>query len=125
MNIFGIGIDIVDTERIKNIYSKYGRKFAKKILNDDEMDSFNISKYKISFLAKRFAAKEAIGKACGVGILNGYLLKNISISHDQHGKPVVRFNKAKEFEIYSDKIIHITIADEKKYAIANALILNK
>ena len=33
--------------------------------------------------------------------------------------------KAKEFEIYSDKIIHITIADEKKYAIANALILNK
>ena len=53
------------------------------------------------------------------------MLKNISISHDQHGKPVVRFNKAKEFEIYSDKIIHITIADEKKYAIANALILNK
>jgi len=125
MNIFGIGIDIVETKRIKKIYSKYGRKFAKKILNDNEMDSFNISKYKISFLAKRFAAKEAIGKACGVGILNGYLLKNISISHDQHGKPVVRFNKAKEFEIYSDKIIHITIADEKKYAIANALILNK
>jgi len=125
MNIFGIGIDIVDTKRIKKIYSKYGSKFAKKILNDDEMDSYNISKRKISFLAKRFAAKEAIGKACGIGILNGYLLKNISISHDQHGKPIVRFNKAKEFELYSDKIIHITIADEKKYAIANALILNK
>ena len=125
MNIFGIGIDIVDTKRIKKIYLKYGIKFAKKILNDDEMDSFNTSKYKISFLAKRFAAKEAIGKACGIGILNGYLLKNISISHNQYGKPKVSFNRAKEFEIYSDKIIHITIADEKKYAIANALILNK
>ena len=32
MNIFGIGIDIVDIDRIK-IYSKYGIKFAKKILN--------------------------------------------------------------------------------------------
>ena len=52
MNIFGIGIDIVDTKRINKIYLKYGIKFAKKILNNDEMDSFNTSKHKTSFLAK-------------------------------------------------------------------------
>ena len=123
MNIFGIGVDIVDIERIKIIYLKYGRKFARKILNENEIEIFDKSKDKVSFLAKRFAAKEAIGKACGIGILNGYLLKNISISNDKYGKPIAKLNEMKEFQFHSDKIIHITISDEKKYAIANALIV--
>ena len=125
MNLFGIGVDIVDIERIKKIYLKYDRKFAKKILSDNEIENFNLSKNKISFLAKRFAAKEAIGKAFGIGIMNGYLLKNISIDNDKHGKPIAKLNKKKEFEKYIDKTIHLTISDEKKFAIANALILTK
>ena len=125
MNLFGIGVDIVDIERIKKIYLKYDRKFAKKILSDNEIENFNLSKNKISFLAKRFAAKEAIGKAFGIGIMNGYLLKNISVDNDKYGKPIAELNKEKEFEKYIDKTIHLTISDEKKFAIANALILTK
>ena len=41
MNIFGIGVDIVDLDRIKKIYSKYGDKFAYKILNENEIKGFN------------------------------------------------------------------------------------
>jgi len=125
MNIFGIGVDIVELNRIKSIYSKYGDKFAKKILSPSELRSFNLSKNKESFLAKRFAAKEAVGKALGIGIVNGFLLKNISIKHNDFGKPFAVLNEIKEFESYFNKIIHISISDEKNYAIANALILNK
>ena len=125
MNIFGIGVDIVDLDRIKKIYSKYGVKFAYKILSNNEIKGFNSVKNKPSFLAKRFAAKEAIGKALGIGILNGFLLKNISIQHNDLGKPIVIFNKRKEFDLYSNKIIHVSISDEKKFAVANALILSK
>ena len=125
MNLFGIGVDIVDIERIKKIYLKYDRKFAKKILSDNEIKNFDLSKNKISFLAKRFAAKEAIGKAFGIGIMNGYLLKNISVDNDEYGKPIAKLNKKKEFEKYIDKTIYLTISDEKKFAIANALILTK
>ena len=125
MNIFGIGTDIVDLERINKIYSKYGDKFAKKILNENELVNFNRSKNKSSFLGKRFAAKEAIGKALGIGILNGNLLKNIFIDHDKFGKPIVKLNNKKEFKFYLNKTIYISIADEKKFAIANALILSK
>ena len=125
MNLFGIGVDIVDVERIKKIYLKYDRKFAKKILSDNEIKNFDLSKNKISFLAKRFAAKEAIGKAFGIGIMNGYLLKNISVDNDKYGKPIAELNKEKKFEKYIDKTIHLTISDEKKFAIANALILTK
>ena len=61
----------------------------------------------------------------GIGILNGFLLKNISIQHNDLGKPIVIFKKRKEFDLYSNKIIHVSISDEKKFAVANALILSK
>jgi len=125
MDIFGIGIDIVDLERVNKIYLKYGDKFAEKILNEKELVKFNQSRNKTSFLGKRFAVKEAVGKALGIGILNGNLLKNIFVDHDKYGKPIVKFSKKKEFKFYSNKIIHVSIADEKKFAIANALILSK
>jgi holo-[acyl-carrier protein] synthase len=49
MNLFGIGVDIVDLDRIKKIYLKYGDKFAQKILNENEMKSFNLTKIKYLF----------------------------------------------------------------------------
>ena len=125
MSVFGIGIDIVELKRVDQIYSKYGDKFAKKILSNSELKNFQVSNDKISFLAKRFAAKEAVGKALGIGILNGILLKNIFITHDSLGKPLVKINNTKKLKLHLDKIIHISISDEKKYAVANAIILNK
>jgi len=125
MSVFGIGIDIVELKRVDLIYSKYGDKFAKKILSYSELENFQVSNDKISFLAKRFAAKEAVGKALGIGILNGILLKNIFITHDSLGKPLVKINNIKKLKSHLNKIIHISISDEKKYAVANAIILNK
>jgi|TARA_B110000858_G_scaffold30310_1_gene32977 holo-[acyl-carrier protein] synthase len=125
MKVFGIGIDMVDLNRVKIIYSKYGDKFAKKILNHEEFEGYTNAKNKPSFLAKRFAAKEAIGKALGVGIMNGFLLKNISIRHNESGKPTVKLSGKKELQSYMDKEFYISISDEKNFAVANALILEK
>ena len=125
MDIFGIGIDIVELKRINRLYFLYGERFAKKILNDEELSRFFKSKNKVPFLAKRFAAKEAIGKALGIGIMNGFLLKNISIENDELGKPIAILKKRKEFESYANKIIYLSISDEKNFAVENALILTK
>ena len=125
MKVFGVGIDMVDLNRVKIIYSKYGDRFAKKILNHEELADYTSAKNKPSFLAKRFAAKEAIGKALGVGIMNGFLLKNISIRHNGSGKPIVKLSEKKELKSYMDKEFFISISDEKNFAIANALILDK
>tara|TARA_B100000575_G_scaffold263833_1_gene239248 strand:+ start:340 stop:708 length:369 start_codon:yes stop_codon:yes gene_type:complete len=122
MNIFGVGIDIVEVQRIKEIYSRYGERFARKILSDNELNSFFKNTNKVSFLAKRFAAKEAVGKAIGVGIKNGSILKNIEIENDINGKPFVKINNLNMTE---KKEIHISLSDEKKYAVANVLIISK
>ena len=125
MNIFGVGIDIVEIQRIKETYSRYGERFARKILSNSELRNFYKNKNKISFLAKRFAAKEAVGKALGVGIKNGSILKNIEIKNDLHGKPFVNINNTKKLNMTEKKEIHISLSDEKKYAVANALIISE
>ena len=125
MNIFGVGIDIVEIQRIKETYSRYGERFARKILSNSELRNFYKNKNKISFLAKRFAAKEAVGKALGVGIKNGSILKNIEIKNDPNGKPFVNINNIKKLNMAEKKEIHISLSDEKKYAVANALIISE
>ena len=125
MNIFGVGIDIVEIQRIKETYSRYGERFARKILSNSELRNFYKNKNKISFLAKRFAAKEAVGKALGVGIKNGSILKNIEIKNDLNGKPFVNINNIKKINMTEKKEIHISLSDEKKYAVANALIISE
>ena len=61
--IAGIGVDIVEHERIERIYERYKDRFAEKILSDEEMDDYRESIYPVRLLAKRFAAKEAATKA--------------------------------------------------------------
>ena len=125
MNILGIGTDIVEVKRVKKIYNKYGDNFARKILSNDEFKKYKFSNKKISFLAKRFAAKEAIGKAIGIGIRNGVILRYLSINNDSLGRPFVKIENHKKFNLTKKEEIHISLSDERKYAIANALIISK
>ena len=124
MNIFGVGIDIVEVERIKKIHQRHAEKFARKILSNDELKNFLKNKNKIHFLAKRFAAKEAVGKALGVGIKNGSILKNIEIKNDINGKPFVNIKDIEKLNMTEKKEIHISLSDEKKFAVANAVIIS-
>ena len=50
MSIFGIGVDLVNTKRIQLLYQKYGDRFPKRILDDDEMQLFENSKNKERYL---------------------------------------------------------------------------
>ena len=83
--IRGLGIDLVENSRIKKIYDSYGYRFVKRILDNNEIKEFNISENKISFLAKRFASKEALSKSLGLGLYRKNLYPNtIRIDHDNY-----------------------------------------
>ena len=81
MNIIGLGTDIVNINRIKKIYSKYGNHFLDKILTKSEkkIENQTTKSKNIETIAKRFAAKEAISKAIGYGFSKGIHFKNIEI----------------------------------------------
>ncbi len=122
--IFGIGTDIVEVERIKNLSSI--SKFAKKILSQKELNTFNsLNKdQKVYFLSKQFAAKEAISKALGNGIGHEASLNNIEILRDEKGKPF--FNAINELSILISDLgitkTHVSLADESNYAIAMVIL---
>jgi len=118
--IFGIGTDIVRIARMQENIDKFGDKFAERILSEQELTEYHKYSEPCRLLAKRFAAKEATSKAMGTGFRNGIALKQIFITHDALGKPILNFtDNAKEFLNDNDiQESHVSISDEQEYAVA-------
>ena len=118
--IFGIGTDIVDVERIRKLGSL--EKFAYKILSLNELEVFKsqIDEKKVTFLAKQFAAKEAVSKALGTGIGKDIRFNQIEILRNSDGKPYLNHD-GMITTIFNDLGItkaHVSLSDEKKYVLA-------
>lgn len=118
--IYGIGTDIVEVTRIEHSITQFGDDFAKRILAESEFASYLDSKIKARFLAKRFAAKEAFSKALGTGLRPPATFQNISVAHDDLGKPILKLSNELQAFLHSKHILHmhITISDEKNLAVA-------
>jgi len=118
--IFGIGTDIVQTARMQRSLERYGDRFARRLLSEEEYRDFERSGDKANFLARRFAAKEAVAKALGTGFTNGIQLRDIGVGHDERGRPLLQFTGgARSFiEAHGITATHISLADERDHAVA-------
>jgi len=117
--IAGIGTDIVAVARLGTLYERHGQRALDKVLAPAEHADFERSRDPARFLAKRFAAKEAFGKALGIGVATPATLPNIAVVHDELGKPA--FAYAPELAMYLAErglVAHLSISDEKEYAMA-------
>ena len=122
--IFGIGTDIVEVERIRKLDSL--EKFAEKILSFSELEVFKsqIDEKKVTFLAKQFAAKEAVSKALGTGIGKDIRFNQIEILRNSDGKPYLNHD-GMITTIFNDLGItktHVSLSDEQKYALAFVIL---
>lgn len=124
MSIFGIGIDIVQIDRVSSSLDKLGDGFAKKILHSNEFKKYLSLKNRQRYLAKRFAVKEAFAKALGTGIVEGVTLPKIEVVNCNLGKPEIilhgtTLEKANSLDINS---IFVSISDERDYAVAQVVL---
>ena len=87
--IFGVGTDIVELSRIQATYDRFGDHFVQRILMDEELELFKKSKWPVRFLAMRFAGKEASVKAMGTGFLHGIWLRDVGITNNDWGRPLI------------------------------------
>lgn len=121
--IHGVGTDIAAVARLAALYEKHGERVLEKLLAPAEREGFERAADKGRFLAKRFAAKEAFGKALGIGVAAPATLPNVTIDHDTLGKPV--FAYAPELDAWLRErglIAHLSISDEKDYATAFVVV---
>ena len=118
--IFGIGTDIVDYARIETLWSRYGDRFAERLLSERELPEFRTHDFQARFLAKRFAAKEAFAKAVGSGFRVPVSLRRISITHDGLGKPVLQFDEVLRTHLAQLGISghHLSVSDERNTIVA-------
>ncbi|MGF1726929.1 holo-ACP synthase [Photobacterium nomapromontoriensis] len=124
MAIVGLGTDIADIERVTKAYARSGEGFAERILAPSELAVFQSLKLKERYLAKRFAVKEAASKALGTGIACGVTLHDFTVTNNELGKPVLTLSgKAAALATQMGvNHVHLTIADEKKYAVATVIL---
>ena len=122
--IYGIGTDIVRIARMADNLERYGERFAARVLCDEEMLVYAESAQKASFLSKRFAAKEAAAKALGTGFRDGLSLRDIRVSNDELGKPMLSFTEGLQEKLEQQGVgkAHLSLADEREYAIANVIL---
>ena len=122
--ILGIGTDIVEIERIEIAMKRHGVRFVRRILTDMEYDVFTAHHQPGHFLAKRFAAKEAVVKALGTGFSQGINWHAIEVKNTESGKPTIELT-AGALIAYRDmgaSCIHLSLTDEKAYALAFVVI---
>lgn len=121
--IYGIGTDIVEIGRMVELYERHGVRGLGKLLASGEIEECRAANDIPRFLSKRFAAKEALGKALGTGIRAPLLLPAVRVVHDTLGKPGFAFEgelaqKMKEQGL----VFHLSISDERDFAIAFVVV---
>ncbi len=125
MKILGIGVDIIENNRIKK--SIQNNKFKTRIYSSNELKLSKNVKNKVAYFSKRFAAKEAFSKALGTGFSENLNFKDIEIISDKKGKPKYAKNKKiikivqKKYKIKKFNSF-LSISDEKDYSTAFAII---
>jgi len=123
--IFGIGIDIIEIERIKESVEKFEDRFLNKIFTEVELEYSLSKKNKYQHLAARFAAKEAIAKALATGWSKGFRWKDIEIYNEKSGMPNVKLMGNLAKFLGNDKSLKITMSHSQHYVTCFAIIYVK
>ena len=116
MPILGIGIDIIECERICKSCER-SRRFVDRVFIQTEQDYSSGKPTKYLHLAGRFAAKEAVAKALGAS----FSWKEVEVVNDSNGKPTVNlYGSAKKAA--NGAIVHLSISHTERYATAYAIV---
>lgn len=116
--ILGIGVDIIEVNRIQQSIENYGDKFLNRIFTQEEIDYSNSYKEKkYLHYSARFAAKEAFSKAIGTGITNGFHFKEISIINKPNGEPHIIL-QGSMLERFVGETFHISLSHINDVAVA-------
>ena len=127
--IYGIGTDLINSERVEKLLNKFGEKFLFKVFSNKEIDNSKSSYNKALYFSKRFAGKEAFWKAVSPSQNLILHFNEIEILSNRNGKPYLNLigktkTRINDFEksLNGTFDYHISLSDEKPNAIAFVII---
>jgi holo-[acyl-carrier protein] synthase len=124
--IIGVGIDNVQSKRMKEMLLKWSDRVENRVFNEEELDYSKSKGETHLHLAARFAAKEALFKAMGKGLSEGMTWTDVTVINDEAGKPHVHLRrKAKDIaDQMGVTTIHVSLSHTDECAMA-VVILEK
>jgi holo-[acyl-carrier protein] synthase len=107
--------------------AKFPQRLLKRLLSTHEQLEFQGSQHHERFLAKRWAAKEALVKALGLGFRQGLRMNECEVAHSALGQPIWQFHGQTAAKIAALPIgdIHLSISDEPPLALAFVVITRR
>jgi len=122
--IVGIGTDLLDVSRIEQAYQRHGERLVKRFLTPAEQQVWQQRHQSINYLAKRYAAKEALAKALGTGIAKGVGFQQLEVLNDRQGAPRVNLYQAAllRMQQLGGRQAFISLSDEGPWIQAFAVI---
>lgn len=122
--IVGLGIDIIEIDRIKEAIKDSGEEFIRRTFTDEEINYCGKKTNKYQHYAARIAAKEAVFKAIGTGWQNGVKWTDIEVKNDELGKPVMRLKG--KVKLIADKMgvknVIVTLSHCETHAVAQVVL---
>lgn len=125
--IYGIGIDLIEIERIERAVQRFGDRFVQRVLGPQELQRFAQRRARsprrgLTFLASRFAAKEAVSKALGLGMRLPMTWQAVEIVNSPGGAPAVLVHGDLALFLEARRLrLHVSITDERDQAAAFAV----
>jgi len=123
--VIGLGIDIIEIERIRKSVEKYGERFLSKIYTKNEIEYCFSKSNRYQHLAARFAAKEAIYKALMSGWQKGVSWQDMEIINGPSGMPKANLSDKVKAFISNDKELKISMSHSNNYVTCVAIIYQK
>ncbi len=120
--IYGIGIDIVKTERLQKAVERWGDKFLERVFTRNEIAYCYEKNNPFPSLSVRFAAKEALIKAIGAEITVS--LTEIDMRTHENGRPFIEVSGRlrQHFDEKKIKSIHLSLSHEREYGVASIVL---
>ena len=85
--VVGVGTDLIRESRLQGSLDRHGERFARRILTEAERLLWQQRRCSVNFLAKQYAAKEALAKALGTGIAKGVGFQQLEVLRNEQGAP--------------------------------------
>ena len=122
--ITGIGVDLVEIQRIRQLVKRYQKSFLDRVFTASEQREAGYRHDPAAYYAGRWAAKEALAKALGCGIGSRCALTDIETTNSPTGKPVMTLSgeAAKTLAELGGKTIFVSVSHEANYAIGSVII---
>jgi holo-[acyl-carrier protein] synthase len=124
MGILGVGIDLIEVERIQHSLDRFGERFIKRVFTEGEIAYCQSMKFPARHFAARFAAKEAVSKAFGTGIGKAMGWRDIDVHKKPSGEPFLVLHGGADI-LAQDRAVKsawITLSHTDHHAVAMIVI---